>query len=158
VIYVRGQDAAVAQFVAKILSPGRARTFGPCVAIGITDDDNQPIGGLVYSNYDRDAGVIEYSAAAVPGARIFSRETILRSFTFPLVHLGCHMVCSNIRADNERSLRVAAGLGYGFVTLPRAYGRDVDGVRATLTIEDWRDHKLHQRCRRGAETDNRKAA
>jgi len=158
--YIYRQDAAVAAFVAGIIAPGSRAdlTFGSCQTIGVIDDDMKPVAGIVYNNYNRAAGRIEMSVAAVPKSRWLSRETIWRAHEHPFVTLECQIIYGHVRASNEAWLRVMASLGYAFITVPRFYGRDADGVLIMLTVEDWQTHPIHQRCKRSVEDNIREAA
>ena len=156
--YVYGQDAAVARFAVSIISPGQQRTFGPCQAIGVTDDNGKPVAAIVYNNFNRVAGTIEMSAAALPRSRWLSRETIWRAYRHPFETLKCQTVFGHARADDEPWLRILASLGHAFITVPRCYGRDADGVLVMLTVEEWQTHPIHQRCRRSVDTSIREAA
>ena len=66
--YVYNYDELVARFVAMLI-PHCRRGFGRCKTIGVIDDAGQLIAGLVYHNYDPEAGIIEISGAALPGSR-----------------------------------------------------------------------------------------
>ena len=48
--YVLDQHELVADFVAQMIPHMRERGFGPCRAIGVVDDNDELIAGLVYHN------------------------------------------------------------------------------------------------------------
>jgi len=50
-----------------------------------------------------------------------------------------------VSADNTRLLRQLKALGYKRVTVERLFGRDRDGVVATLTDDVWKSRRIHQR-------------
>lgn len=83
---VIGQDKEVAAWVAARIP--HVRTFGDgAYAIGVTRD-NEPIGGVVYTNYRE--GDIEMSAAGSPGW--LDRFILDVVFAYPFRQLGCRRV------------------------------------------------------------------
>ena len=125
--YIYGYDEGVAAFVARLI-PHCRRGFGPNIkAIGIADHE-QIIAGLVYHNFDPEAGIIEISGAALPGKHWLTRETIKRMYQFPFHQCDCQMVVQRTPADDEWLLGILARYGYTFMLLPRLFGRDRDGV------------------------------
>jgi RimJ/RimL family protein N-acetyltransferase len=141
--YVYGHDELVADFVAKLI-PHCRRGFGACVAMGVVRDDRL-IAGIVYHNWDQEAGIIEISGAALPGSGWISRETLRRMYQYPFHQLGCQMIAQRTPADNERLLRILAAYGYMFVKVPRMFGRTRDGVLCLLTEEAWAKNKFNKR-------------
>jgi len=157
--YVYGYDELVAKFVAGLIPEARSRGFGRCKTIGIIQDIAL-IAGLVYHNFNPDAGTIEISGAALPGKAWLSRETLKRMYQYPFLGCHCQMVVNHVAAEDERQLRQLAVYGYSFITLPRALGRDRDAVRCQLTREDWEANKFNRRLKHhlGVETPLEEAA
>jgi RimJ/RimL family protein N-acetyltransferase len=145
--YVYGQDDIVAGFVAQMIPTCSERGFGRCKTVGVIDQDGKLIAGIVYHNYDPDAGIIEISGAALPGKVWLTRETIKRMYQYPFLQLRCQMVVQRNSADDERLLFMLSRYGYAFVPVPRMWGRDKDGVLCLLTSEAWADNKFNQRFR-----------
>lgn len=145
--YVYGYDAIVADFVAQLI-PHCRRGFGPNVkAIGVVDHRGALIAGIVYHNWDPEAGIIEISGAALPGQPWLSRETLKRMFQYPFLVCGCQMVVQRTPADDERLLYVLARYGYTFIPFPRLFGRHRDGVICHLTREAWENNKFNARLK-----------
>lgn len=143
--YVYGHDQTVSYFVAGLI-PDCTRGFGTNIkTIGVIDDGGNLIAGLVYHNYNPEVGVIEISAAALPGARWLTRETIKRMYTYPFHQCGCQMVMSLTPSDDERQLYMMARYGYKFVRVERLLGRNRDGTICTLTKEAWEGNRFNQR-------------
>jgi hypothetical protein len=142
--YVYGHDEIVAGFVAAMIPAAQDRGFGRCKAIGVVDGD-QLIAGLVYHNWNPEAGVIEMSAAAIPGRQWLTRETIRQMYQYPFLQIGCQMMLQLTPASDERLLRQLSALNYTFVRIPRLLGRDSDGVVCLLTREAWQDNKFNKR-------------
>ena len=145
--YLYGHDHKVAHFVAQMI-PHCHRGFGPNIkAIGVLDANGFLIAGMVYHNWDPDAGIIEMSGAALPAKYWLTRETLARIFQYPFHQVGCQMVVMRVRADNEPLLGVLARYGFAFSKVPRLFGRDCDGIVATLTREAWEENKFNQRLK-----------
>lgn len=145
--YVYGHDELVANFVAQLIPSCRARGFNASAlkAMGIIDQDGKLIAGMVYHNWDPEAGVLEMSGAALPGKQWLTRETIKRMYQYPFLQCGCQMIFMRVEAADERLLRQLAALNYSFIKIPRLGGRDRDIVLCLLTVENWATNKF---CRR----------
>jgi|SRR5262252_5859910 len=139
--YLFGQHEAVAKFVADRIPHNHGWGFGPVKTIGVLDEDGRLIAGIVYGNWNPEAGVIEIAAAAT-SPRWLTRRTIELMYGYPFAQLGCQMVVQRTPAGNERLLRQLAVAGYNFVLVPRLFGRDRDCVICTLTCEVWRASKF----------------
>jgi hypothetical protein len=143
--YVYGQDQIVGDFVAKLIPHLRVTSFGGhYVTIGVINEDGFLIGGLVYHNYDPEAGIIELSGAAVDPHWLM-RGTIARMYQYPFVQCGCQMLVQRTPIENERLLRQLAVYDYTFIRVPRMFGRGKDGVLCLLTAEDWAANRFNKR-------------
>ena len=143
--YVYGHDEAVAHFVAQLIPECRELGFGNCKAIGVIDDRGHMIAGLVYNHYNPQAKTIEISAAALPGKYWMTRRTLGHMFGYPFRQIGCQMVFQRIKADDVYQMDQMERFNYMFVTVPRMFGRDTDGVLCLLTYEDWINNKFNKR-------------
>jgi RimJ/RimL family protein N-acetyltransferase len=156
--YVYGHDEAVAQFVASLI-PHCHRGFGPnAKAIGVIDNEGYLIAGIVYHNWDPEAGIIELSGAALPGTYWLTRETLARMYQYPFHQCGCQMVVQRTPSDDVRLLGILAAYGFSFVTIPRLFGRDRDGVICSLTREAWESNKFNRRLKHHVEPPIEEAA
>ncbi len=140
--YVYDQDLLVADFVArsKIASGYTKRAGFPdknLRAIGIIDERNELIAGIVYFNYNPEAGTIEMSVEALPKQRWLTPTTLGVMFQYPFVHCGCQMLITKTMARSTHVLRMLAAMNFSLIRIPRAGGRNEDGVLALLTQEDW---------------------
>jgi hypothetical protein len=145
--YLFGEDELVANFVAQMIPHVGARGFGKCRAIGVVDARDELIAGIVYHSFVPEQGVIEMSAAALPGCRWLTPTTLKVMYQFPFLQCGCQMVVMRTRADNEHILRQLAAFNYMLIPVPRLYGRHADGVVCLLTDDDWAANKICQKYR-----------
>jgi hypothetical protein len=111
--------------------------------IGVIDEEGKLIGGLVYHNYDPQAGIIEISGAAT-SKRWLSRRTIALMYQYPFLVCGCQMLYQRTPADNEKLLGQLAAYDYTFIKVPRMFGRQRDGVLCTLTYEAWCSNRFNK--------------
>lgn len=140
--YVYGQDALVADFVARMK---RASGFSPNAgfvdrnlrAIGIVNGDNELIAGIVYFNHNRQAETIEMSIEAVPKQYWLTRTTLALMFEYPFIQCGCQMLITQISARSHHIRRMLRAMNFDLILVPRAGGRNEDGMICRLTYEDW---------------------
>jgi hypothetical protein len=143
--YVYGHDALIADFVSRLIPELHGRSLAHASkAFGVVNAKGELIAGMVYHNWDREAGVIEMSGAAID-PKWLNVETLRRMYSYPYLELRCQMTFMRVAADNERLLRQLAAFNYAFITMPRMLGRDRDAVLCQLTYEAWCDNKI---CRR----------
>ena len=149
--YIYGQDALVADFVArsKLRSGFTEWQTGfadkNLKAIGIANEDNELIAGLVYFNYHPEAQTIEISIDALPKHRWLTPETLAVMFQYPFLDCGCQMLITKTSAKSEHVQRMLAAMNFKLILVPRAGGRNEDGVLALLTYEDWLASKFCKR-------------
>jgi RimJ/RimL family protein N-acetyltransferase len=110
---VCGQDAAVAAWVRARIPHMAGGDFGPCVAIGVEDEDGHLVAGAVYHGYNElpGGGDIQMSMAA-ESARWARRGVIRGLLDYPFNQAGCHRLTTLTPARNTRALRINAGLGF----------------------------------------------
>lgn len=137
-----GHNALVAEWVASQPPFDASRGFGNCTAIGWVKDDTL-IAGSVYSNYDRQAAVIEISSASID-PRWLTSDTINFMFSYPFDQLGCQMVVLRVSEKNQRMRRIATKFGFVEHLIPRLRGRDEDECVYTLTAEQWHDSRFRR--------------
>jgi RimJ/RimL family protein N-acetyltransferase len=143
-VILYGHDEAVAKFVSALLF-GDDRGFGNSRAIGVVDSEGRLIGGVVYHNWQREAGTIEMSGAATT-PRWLNRLVLNTIFAYPFV-IGCQMALMRVSARNTRLHRQLDKLALRRHPIPRLYGRDEDGIIFTLTDDDWSAWKFRRRER-----------
>jgi hypothetical protein len=142
--YVLDQPALVARFVTQMI-PHMHEGFGqqPYSAIGVTTDDNELIGGVVYQHRPK-FEIMEITGAALPGFR-WTREMLRMMYGYPFEQCRCQQVVVMVPADDINIVRQLRTLGYAFSALPRALGRDRDALYCYLTEEAWLNNKIFTR-------------
>lgn len=153
--FIYDQHQAIAQFVA-LRVPHCRRGFGAKITtLGITAGEGEQetlIGGVVYHNYDPDAGIIEISGASDTPTWL-TRNVIRRIFDYPFLEAQVQMVIMRTREDNVSIARILRAYGFKTVDVPRMFGRYVDGLLCTLTDDDWAHNRFnaHRNLQRDAE-------
>lgn len=141
-----GHSKEVAAFVASLI-PGMARGFGNCQAIGIIDGDGALVAGLVYHNWEPEAGIIELSGAAIV-RHWCGRHVMQFMYDYPFVDCGCQMLVQRNSAKNEHLNRQNRRMGYNEIRIPRGKGRNEDLIVFTFTDDQWAAHPLNLRNRK----------
>ena len=121
--YVFDQPEIVANCAAMLIPAVRGRGFGKCSAIGVIDEEGKLIAGIVYNNWNPDAGIIEMHAASIH-PRWLTRETMKQMYQYPFHQLGVQMIVQQTPVEDERLLRQLAAGNYTFIHVPRMFGRD----------------------------------
>ena len=151
--YVFTEHRIVAQFVAQFIPHVRNRGFGDDArCIGVVNERDELIAGLVYNNYDPEAEIIEMNGASVD-PHWLTRSTIERMYRYPFVQLKCQMLVQRTPIENERLLRQLAVYDYTFIKIPRMFGRGKDGVLCLLTYEAWAGNRFNKRFKHHLDAD-----
>jgi len=147
------ENELVGEFVAALI-PHCRRGFGANIrTLGVLDEDDQLIAGIVYHNWDVEAGLMEISGAATH-PRWLSRRTLMLMHCYPFgVDCKCQMIVQRIPADNVRLLSIVKRYGYELREIPRLFGRHRNGVVATLTDEAWFNNLFNRELREEAMRD-----
>jgi len=154
--YLYNQDRLVADFVARSKLASGFTEWGSgfgdknLKAIGVVDDPGDEsvpelVAGLVYFNWHPEAGTIEVSIDARPRRRWLTPQTLAIMFQYPFLDCGCQMLITRTSARSEHVMRMLAAMNFSLIKIPRAGGRNEDGVLALLTYEDWLEAKFCKR-------------
>lgn len=135
-------NRAVADFVSQICfgEPGQFECFSTMAVL----DGGTLIAGVVYTDWQPDAGTIEMSAGA-KDARWFQAHIIRAAFAFPFDLLGAQMTIWSVSERNERMCSIARRLGCDEVFVPRLRGRDEGVYLFTMTDDAWRESAIAKR-------------
>lgn len=139
-------DKRVAVWVSQRISP-TDRGFGKCQALGVMHRGDL-VAGVVFHNWEPEAGTIELSAAAAHRGWM-TRSVINEVFGYVFGGLGAQMATARTRADNAAVRRIWKALGASEVIIPRMFGRTENGAVLTLTDDRWRSSKFYQGGRHG---------
>jgi RimJ/RimL family protein N-acetyltransferase len=133
-------DAAAAEWVAGQL--GYDRPFTSCRSMAVIHSD-RIVAGVVFHDWNPEAGVIELSAAATD-PRWMTRKVINEAFGYVFGRLGCQMAVARTEASNRTVRRLWRGLGAQEAIIPRLFGRTKNGAILTLTDDKFRTSKFYQ--------------
>lgn len=130
--------AEVVRWVADRL--GMERGFGPCDGVGLVRD-GQIVGGVVYTNFNPEAGVIEMTAYADDPSWM-NRQMLGVIFDIPFIENRCQLLVWRVSVRNTHVARLAERLGFKAHLIPRLRGRDEDEIIFTLTDDDWKSGRF----------------
>lgn len=133
---------AVASFVAGHI-PGCERGWENFTSLGLADG-SQLVAGVVFHNYNPEAGVVELSAAST-SRRWLTRPMLKGMFGYPFNQLACQMVVLRVSERNAVMIAIAERFGFTAYRIPRLRGREEAEILFTLTDEDWRVHPVNRR-------------
>ncbi len=135
---VLGRDAMVAEWVGfHIPHVGSGPAFGACSAIGVESEDGQPLGGVVFSNYQPSCRSIEASFAAA-SPRWLTRTMIRGIMSYPFDQLRCQRVTTVTPRKNKAARRFIEVFGFKREGLVRKGFGDDDAVISGLLEREWR--------------------
>lgn len=143
---VEDVGGVVSSFVGRMV-PGGERGFDKASAIGVVSD-GKLMAGVVYHNFDPEAGVVELSAGAV-SSRWLAPKVLHAIFAIPFDLWGCQMVVMRVAESNRRMAHIALRFGFDGYLIPRLGGRDEDIWIFTLTDDQWRNTMFEKRHARG---------
>lgn len=135
-------NQAIAYFVAGGIT-GCERGWENFTTLGLVEGDRL-VAGVVFHNYNPEAGVIELSAAAT-SRRWLTRPMLKGMFGYPLEQIGCQMVVIRVSERNTVMTGIAERFGFTAYRIPRLRGREEAEILFTLTDEDWRAHPVNRR-------------
>ncbi len=132
----------LARMVADRIWPGRGFDFGPCRAIAVIRGEHLAA-GLIYHNYDEDAGVLEISAAAWMKGWL-TRSVLKVMYGFPFIDCGCQAVVCRVADADTAQHRMHKAHGAEHYRIPRLRGRDQAENIFVLTEEVWRANRFNR--------------
>lgn len=126
---------AVGEFVSVSIF-GKPNAFRDYGSMAVFDDDRL-IAGVVFYDWDQDAGVMQLSAASA-SKRWLTRRVLHDMFAFPFDQFGCQMIVLRVFQDNLQMAGIARRYGFNEYLIPRLGGRETNQILFTLTDEQWR--------------------
>ena len=117
---------------------GDLRGVGECTALGFADQDGL-VGGILYHEYDPDAGVIELTS-------YFSRRDWLNrsrlQMVFDYPFSFARLAVARIAETNTRARRIWRAFGATETRIPNLHRPGVAMCVCTLSSDDWRASKF----------------
>ena len=139
---------AIAKWASGHIWPGTDREFGPCTCVAAFAG-GRIVGCVVFSNYDPEARVIEFSMAATSG-RWLTMRLMEEMRSYCIDQLKCQMVMAKTKASNDHIRRMLKSYGFSEHIIPRLYGVREDGVIFTITAEQVAQSPIGRRSRDGS--------
>ena len=134
------ETGLLSRWVAELIWPGKARDFGNCQGLAVVEKGDL-IAGVIYHNYEPDAGIVELSGAGTT-RRWLTKETLRVMFQIPFTDWGCQAVVMRVADDNEYLHSILGRVGFERYRIPRLRGRDEAENVFVLTEEAWRGNKF----------------
>lgn len=129
----------IVPFVAKIA--GLRPDFGECQALGVFDNSGDLMAGIIFHNWEPEAGVIEITAAAT-SPKWATKNVLRMALDYCYGIAGCQLVVSRHASDNMPARRLWLAMGATEYIIPRLRGRDASEVIATLPDNVWAQSKF----------------
>ncbi|MGI8397803.1 N-acetyltransferase [Agrobacterium deltaense] len=139
----KNEISAFSRWIADLIWPGKGRDFGNCQAMAICED-GELIGGMVWHNYEPEAGVIEISGAAT-SSKWLTRKTLAAMFGIPFKEWGIQCLVMRVAPEDEALHRMLKAYGFDLYVIPRLRGRDRDEHVFILTDDAWRASKFNRK-------------
>lgn len=132
-------NEAIGDFVSMLLwgAPGRFERFS---SFGVFDAGTL-IAGVLWHNWQPEAGVVEMSAASTD-KRWLTRSVLRTMFGVPFDRWGCQLVALRVSQTNFGMVDIATRFGFRAYLIPRLRGRAEDEIIFTFTDDQWRQHPL----------------
>lgn len=138
------EQRLLSNWVANIIWPGKGKGFGNCQALAVIEDEKL-IAGMIYHNYEPDAGVVEISGAGT-SKRWLTKETLRVMFQIPFVDWGCQAVVMRVSDEDEALHSILHRYGFERFVIPRLRGRNNNENVFLLTDEAWAGNKFNNRA------------
>lgn len=133
--------AAVCQYVSQRIWD-QARNFGQGTAM-VVIEDGRAVAAVIFHNFDREAGVIEFSGAS-DNKRWLTRPVIREIFGYIFNDLGCQATVARVDEDNKPLARILKAYGFESYIIPRLRGREKSEAVFVLTDDAWRSNGFHK--------------
>ncbi|WP_191057808.1 GNAT family N-acetyltransferase [Geminicoccus harenae] len=136
-IVVTPQDK-IGQWIAERLPELRDEVEGgKFAAFGVVDRTGRMLGAALYYRWFEPGRSIELTWAA-DSPRWLSYQIIRAILAYAFVTMGCRRIDGWVLTSNQRSLRLAKGLGFQIEGLRRRTRGDEDAYLLGLLDDEWR--------------------
>ncbi|MEM6602516.1 MAG: hypothetical protein AAF621_00545 [Pseudomonadota bacterium] len=112
------------------------------VAMAVVNDRKGIIAGVIFHNYNPDAGTIEFSCYAAE-KKWLSRKILNQILHYPFDELGLRIVFANFSEKQKHIKHMAERLGATTHILPDLWGVDEAKIVAILKAEDWKKSEIY---------------
>jgi RimJ/RimL family protein N-acetyltransferase len=138
-----GHDAQIAHWVGqRIAFMGDGKSFGPCTAIGVVNDE-QILGGVVFSDYRPMFSSIEASFASA-SPRWLTPNLVRSILSYPFDQLGVNRISSHTPRKAGPARRFLQKFGFVEEGVMREGFGDDDCIVSGLLASDWRSHRYYR--------------
>ena len=139
-----GYDPIIAQWVGERLKHvGSGEAFGPCQAIGVTDDlGTEILAGAVYHGFHPEYRSIEMSFAASNPAWC-QRGIVTALMSYPFGQLRCRRVTAVVAEKNRRALRLNQALGFRREGCVRRGFGNQNAIIMGMLAKEWNESKFN---------------
>lgn len=139
-------NRAIGDFIACRIW-GEPREFAKSTTLGVFNSGVM-VAGMVYYDYDRQAGVVQISGAA-DSPRWLTKPVLWEMFSYPFNELRCQCVVMRVDPGDIRLDRMLTSYGFEKMRLPRLRGRDKDEILYSLFDDVWKQNGFHKGEHRG---------
>lgn len=154
--YIWGDTPEVNQAIQEWVSlhsfGHRNNTWKDAYSYGVMKE-GRPVAGVVYHDYKKSAGTIQYSGAAIDRTWL-QGPSLHYMFGYMFEDLGCQMVLTGNSADNTGLHRQLEATGHKKHVIDRAWGPETALYLWTLTREQWLAEPIFQRSKAKAKEFN----
>ena len=138
-----GHDELVAEWVGqRIPFMGNGKSFGPCRAVGVVNDD-MILGGVVFSDYRPMFSSIEASFASA-SPRWLTPNLVRNILSYPFDQLGVNRISSHTPRKAGPARRFLQKFGFVEEGVMREGFGDDDCIVSGLLASDWRSHRYYR--------------
>lgn len=134
-------NQAISDFVSEKIWNVK-KSFGNFTSMGVVSHETL-IAGLVYHNYEPDAGTIEITGAATD-RRWLTKPVLYKMYEYPFKQLGCQMVVQRNSEHNHHLNNILRRYGFDEYRIERLRGKDEAEIIFTLTKEQWENNGYHK--------------
>jgi hypothetical protein len=133
-----GHDRTVAHFVASLMPIERPAFAGFAGGLGIINQEGALVGGVVFSDWRRDFGTVELSAAAIDPRWLATPNIVRELGVYPFGTLRCYRMWARTAEENRRARRLLKGLGFKEEAVEaHHYGMSRHAIQARVLKPEW---------------------
>jgi RimJ/RimL family protein N-acetyltransferase len=111
-------------------------------------DNGEVVAGVVFYDYDADAGVIQISGAS-DNKRWMTRPVLWAIYNYVFNELKCQAAVQRNDPDNTTLAAMMPRYGFKRYDIPRLRGRDKAEALFILGDDDWRGNGFHKENENG---------